>query len=118
MIHSLTPVPSLHKGVFELALVRPPADLDETERQTLDLICQASPTANRVYELVQDFITMLRHRKGERLDDWLRSVRDSHIRELRSFMIVLCTLNSYAFGLTPELIPAFDEGGIGWLELH
>jgi transposase len=31
-------------------------------------------------------MNMLRHRKGERLDDWLRSVRDSHIKELQSFV--------------------------------
>ena len=66
--------------------MRRPADLDETERQDLALICQASPTANLVYELVQDFMDMLRHRKGERLDDWLRAVRDSHIKELQSFV--------------------------------
>lgn len=34
--------------------VRPPSDLDESERQDLTLICQASPTANLMYELVQD----------------------------------------------------------------
>lgn len=63
-----------------------PADLDETEKHNLALICQASPTANLVYELVQDFMNMLRHRQGERLDDWLRAVRDSHIKELLSFV--------------------------------
>ena len=66
--------------------VRAPSDLEETEKQELALICQASPIANMVYELVQDFMTMLRHRKGERLDDWLRSARDSHIRELQRFV--------------------------------
>ncbi len=66
--------------------MRRPADLDETEKQNLALICQVSPTATRVYELVQDFMDMLRHRKGGRLDDWLRSVRDSHIKELQSFV--------------------------------
>jgi transposase len=39
-----------------------------------------------VYELVQDFMTMLRQRKGERLDDWLRSARDSQIKELQRFV--------------------------------
>ncbi len=66
--------------------VRDPADLEETERQDLAVICQASPTATLLYELVQEFMTMLRHRKGERLDNWLRSARDSHIRELQRFV--------------------------------
>lgn len=29
---------------------------------------------------------MLRHRKGERLDCWLQLARDSHIKELQSFV--------------------------------
>lgn len=66
--------------------MRRPGDLDETEKQDLTLICQVIPTATRVYELAQDFMEMLRHRKGERLDDWLRSVQDSHIKELQSFV--------------------------------
>jgi transposase len=66
--------------------VRPPSDLDEAERQDLAVICQASPTAKMLYELVQEFMTMLRHRKGEQLDNWLRSARDSHIRELQRFV--------------------------------
>ncbi len=61
--------------------VRLPSELDETERQDLAVICQASPTAKMLYELVQEFMTMLRHREGEQLDNWLRSARDSHIRE-------------------------------------
>ena len=47
---------------------------------------QVSPTANLVYELVQEFLTMFRYRKGERLDEWLRSVRDSQINELQRFV--------------------------------
>ena len=39
-----------------------------------------------VYELVQDFMIMLRQRKGEHLDDWLRSARDSQIKELQRFV--------------------------------
>jgi transposase len=66
--------------------VRTPSDLDETEKQDLALICQACSTANLVYELVQDFMSMLRQRKGDHLDDWLRLARDSHIRELERFV--------------------------------
>ncbi len=66
--------------------VRAHSDLEETEKQDLALMCQASPTANMVYELVQEFMTMLRHRQGERLDDWLRSARNSHLRELQRFV--------------------------------
>lgn len=66
--------------------VRGRSDLDETEKQDLAVMRQASPMINMVYELVQEFMNMLRHRKGEGLDDWLRSARDSHIRELQRFV--------------------------------
>lgn len=66
--------------------VRIPSDLDEDEQTELAAIRQVSPTAHTVYELVQDFMHMLRQREGEHLDDWLRQVRESHIPELQRFV--------------------------------
>jgi transposase len=63
--------------------VRAPSALDETEREELTAIRQASPTADTLYELVQDFMTMLRHRQGERLESWLVLVKASQIHELQ-----------------------------------
>jgi transposase len=65
--------------------VRGPTDLDDTEQATLSAICQASPTAQTVYELTQAFLRMLRRRQGECLDAWLQQVSDSSISELHSF---------------------------------
>ena len=65
--------------------IRDPSDLKEKEQQSLDAIRQASPTADTVYELAQDFMHMLRHREGQRLDVWLDLVRASHITELQRF---------------------------------
>lgn len=69
--------------------VRAPSDLKESEKQDLALIGQASATANKLYELVQQFMTMLGQHKGERLDDWLQSVRDSHLQQLERFVCSL-----------------------------
>jgi transposase len=66
--------------------LRDPSDLKEKERQALAAIRQASPTANTVYELAPDFMQMLRHREGQRLDVWLDQVRASHIPELQRFV--------------------------------
>jgi transposase len=66
---------------------RDEADLDEKQRQTLAAICQASETASKTYELVQQFRHMLHYREGEKLDDWLAKVKKSQIRELQSFVI-------------------------------
>jgi transposase len=70
-----------HQAIW--LFVRDPDDLDKTEQAELTTIRQASPTADMVYELVQDFMSMLRHREGERLDTWLENVRNSQICELQ-----------------------------------
>lgn len=49
----------------------------------LTALRQASPTADTVYQLVQEFMHMIRHRDGEQLDNWLERVRNSQIRELQ-----------------------------------
>jgi transposase len=55
-----------------------------------ELICQTTfrllnPSLNTAYELVRDFLQMMRKREGERLDDWLRRVHESQLPELHSF---------------------------------
>jgi len=64
-----------HEAVW--LFVRDPEELDETEREELAAIRQASATAESTYQLVQDFMQMVRHREGERLDGWLKQVTDA-----------------------------------------
>ena len=75
--------PSASKAVW--LVVRDPADLEADEREALTILCQASPTAQTLYPLVQEFRQLLHQRGGERLDDWLAKARASHIKELQSF---------------------------------
>ena len=75
---------SAHGVVWLFA--REPVDLDEQEQATLTAICQASETARTTYQLVQEFRQMLHHREGEKLGDWLSSVKASQIRELQTFV--------------------------------
>jgi transposase len=70
---------SAHDAVW--LFVRDQAKLDEKEQATLTAICQASETAKTTYQLVQEFRDMLHTRSGEKLDDWLFSVKASQIRE-------------------------------------
>jgi transposase len=63
--------------------VRDPKALDETEREEPATIRQASATAESTYQLLQDFMQMVRHRQGERLDVWLKQVTLSQIPEFR-----------------------------------
>jgi transposase len=66
--------------------VRDPGDLKEKEQEELTAIRQASPTADTVYTLAQQFMRMIRQLKGERLDDWLALVKASQIPELQSLV--------------------------------
>lgn len=79
------PLQHLHAREAVWLFVREPATLDEAEQATLKLIRQASPTADQGYQVAQEFLRMLRQRKGERLDAWLEQVRASQIPELQRF---------------------------------
>lgn len=57
-------------------------DLEETEQSTLQVLLQACPTASTLYRLTQEFLSLLRQRKGELLDAWIEKVKESQINEL------------------------------------
>ncbi len=63
----------------------PVDDLDEKEREELATIRQTSETAETIYQVVQEFLHMVRKLQGEQLDPWLKKVRTSHIPELLRF---------------------------------
>ena len=65
--------------------VRDPKSLDEIEQEDLATFCQASPTLKRAYDLVQDFMQMVRKREGHRLDAWLEQIAASDLTELQPF---------------------------------
>jgi transposase len=98
--------------------IRDPSDLKEKEQQALAVIRQASPTANTVYELAQDFMQMLRHREGQRLDVWLGQVRASHIPELQRFVrSIQRDKDAVLAGLTEPWSNGVVEGNINKLKL-
>ena len=59
--------------------------LDEIEREDLAAFRLAHASLNTTYQLVQDFLHMMRHREGKRLDTWLSQVHESGLPELQSF---------------------------------
>jgi len=59
--------------------------LEEIEREHLAAFRLAAPSLDTAYRLVQDFLVMMRQRKGERLDAWLSQVHESLLPELQSF---------------------------------
>jgi transposase len=69
-----------------------------TEETTcLERLRADDAVVEQVYQVVQDFMQMLRGRQGERLDAWIEQAQDSGIDELRRF----------AAGLLPDHA-AFD----------
>jgi transposase len=58
--------------------------LDWQQKYLLQL-CQAEPQIQEAFDLITDFTTMLRERRGERLDTWLQKAEEQGIAEVRSF---------------------------------
>jgi transposase len=65
--------------------IRDPGDLTTEEQAELALICQRSATAQESYQLTQQFMRMLRLRRGQEFETWLQAVEASHIAELSRF---------------------------------
>jgi transposase len=65
--------------------MRHPDHLDEIEREDLAAFRLAHASLNTTYQLVQDFLQMMRQREGARLDAWLSQVQESGLPELQSF---------------------------------
>ncbi len=61
-------------------------DLKEEERESLQQLRQASPHIETAYQLVKQFLQMLRERTGEQLDAWLAFVEASHLEAFDSFV--------------------------------
>jgi transposase len=55
------------------------------QQQYLTQLCEADQEIAQTYELIQEFTTVLRERKGERFDAWLEKVEQQGVCELRSF---------------------------------
>ena len=66
-------------------MILPAEKLTAKQHQQLESICQASSDLHIVYLLSQEFVTMLRERRAEALDEWLKRAKESHIADLKSF---------------------------------
>ncbi len=65
--------------------IRDPQRLTTQKQAELELICQRSETAHKTYELTQQFMSMLRLRRGQDFETWLSAVEASSIPELSRF---------------------------------
>lgn len=84
----------------------------------LTQLCEADPQIARTYELIQEFTTMLRERKGERFDEWLDRAEKQGVSELQSFANGLKKdYDAVKAGLTLEWSNGQTEGQVHRLKL-
>ena len=76
--------PSLVPREIGWLLLRGTDTLAEPERQYLEAVRQADPALAAVVDLSRDFVTMVRRRQADRLDEWLRAARASGVTEYQS----------------------------------
>ena len=65
---------------------RKQADLKPEEQETLRQLRQASPQLEVAYQLVDEFLHMVRERTGDQLDAWLNKVEASHLQAFHTFV--------------------------------
>ena len=61
-------------------------DLKPEEQENLRQLRQASLDLEVTYQLVEEFLHMVRERTGERLDEWLKKVDASHLQAFQTFV--------------------------------
>jgi hypothetical protein len=62
-----------------------PEMLSSGAREQLDRITQMDDTLAQARELTHGFLNLIRHHSGEQLDNWLKDVRASTLREFLTF---------------------------------
>lgn len=93
-------------------------DLKEEERERLRLLRQASPHVEMTYQLVEEFLRMVRQRTGEQLDGWLAAVQASHLEAFESFVTgVQHDKDAVLAGLTLPWSTGPLEGNVNRLKL-
>lgn len=98
--------------------VRDPEKLDEVEQEDLAAFCQASAALKKVYDLLQDFLSIVHEREGRQLDVWLARVAESGLPELQSFAAgVEKDKDAVQAGLTWPINNGMVEGHVTKLKL-
>src|SRR6266536_3096810 len=63
-------------------MILPPEKLTAKQKQQLEQMCQASSDIFIAYHVSQDFVTLLKERQAETLNEWLKCAKASRVAEL------------------------------------
>jgi transposase len=136
-LKALPLAPSQHKSVSERVSSIPPNALltlpasqatwlffrteenfKPEEQESLRQLRQASPDLEVTYQLVEEFLHMVRKRTGEQLDAWLGKVQASHLQAFQTFVTgVQNDKEAILAGLTLPWSTGPVEGQINRLKL-
>ena len=90
----------------------------EWQKDYLRRLGEADTHIQETYELIQEFTTMLRERKGEQFDSWLARVEQQGVAELPSFAQGLRKdYDAVKAGLTLQWSQGVVEGHVHRLKL-
>jgi transposase len=78
--------PMLSPRALRWILVKKEENLTSEEKQNLVKLLESSQEIAHLYRLLQSFLHMLRERKPELLNGWMKEARESAIQELVSFV--------------------------------
>jgi transposase len=93
-------------------------ELKAEEQENLRQLRQASPDLETAYQLVKEFLHMVRELTGERLEEWLDKVEASHLQAFQSFVTgVQQDKDAVLAGLTLAWSTGPVEGQVNRLKL-
>ncbi len=78
--------PMLSPRELRWLLAKQEKDLTSEEKHSLVKLLEDSEEISQLYRFLQSFLQMLRQRKPELLNGWMKEVRESHIKERVSFV--------------------------------
>jgi len=97
---------------------RRPEDFKPEDQEHLQQLRQANPSLEVTYQLVEEFLHMVRERTGEQLDAWLEKVEASHLPAFQTFVTgVQKDKDAVLAGLTLPWSNGPLEGNVNRLKL-
>jgi transposase len=94
-------------------------ELTPEEKDDLTRLLQSSQELRLVHQLVQDFLQMLRERRPEHLNGWMKQARESGIKELGSFVTgIERDYDAVRAGLTFPWSQGPVEGTVNKIKTH
>lgn len=94
-------------------------DLTPEEQQSLVKLLASSEEIGQLYHLLHTFLQMLRERKPELLNGWMKEVRESQIKELVSFVNgIERDYDAVRAGLTYSWSQGPVEGAVNKIKTH